>query len=68
MKDVTTATEKGAPIEVGKGVIDIPGVLKALIRAKFKYHVALEYEAHAEDPMPGIKTSIEYMRGILAKL
>jgi len=51
MKDVTAATPKGDSIEVGKGVIDIPGVLRALIRVKFSYHVALEYEAHADDPM-----------------
>jgi len=65
MKDVTAATAKGESIEVGKGVIDIPGVLKALLRAKFKYNVALEYEAHADDPMPGVKASIQYIRGLL---
>src|SRR5207253_7562365 len=31
MKDVTSATAKGQATEVGRGVIDIVGVLKALI-------------------------------------
>jgi sugar phosphate isomerase/epimerase len=66
MKDVSEATAKGQPAEVGKGVIDIPGVLKALIRVKYPYHVALEYEAHADDPMPGVKGSIAYIRRVLA--
>jgi len=65
MKDVTAANEKGAAIEVGKGVIDIPAVLKALIRIKYPHHVALEYEAHADNPMPGVKASVEYIRRAL---
>jgi len=68
MKDVTQAAANGAAIEVGKGVTDIPGVLKALIKAKFKYHVALEYEAHGDAPMPGIQESIHYIRDALRKI
>jgi len=68
MKDVTQATAKGGPIEVGKGVIDIPGVLRALVDMKFPYHVALEYEAHADAPMPGIVESFAFMRGVLAAI
>ena len=68
MKDVTAAQDKGAAVEVGKGVIDIPVVLKALIRIKYPYHVALEYEAHADDPMPGVKASIGYIRGVLSTI
>ena len=48
MKDVTEATAKGGSVEVGKGVIDIKGVLKVLLDVKFPYHVALEYEAKAD--------------------
>jgi len=68
MKDVTKAAGDGAPIEVGKGIIDIPGVLKALIEIKFPYHVALEYEANADNPMPGVKASISYIRTTLQKI
>jgi sugar phosphate isomerase/epimerase len=68
MKDVTQAAAKGGATEVGKGVIDIVAVLKALLRVKFAYHVALEYEAHADAPMPGIIESLAYMRGVLAAM
>jgi sugar phosphate isomerase/epimerase len=68
MKDVTEATAKGAPIEVGRGVIDIVAVLRALVGLKFGCHVALEYEAHADAPMPGIVESIAYIRGVLAAM
>jgi hypothetical protein len=65
---LTQANAKGGAIEVGKGVIDIPGVLRTLVSLKFPYHVALEYEANAKAPMPGIKASFEYMRKVLAEM
>jgi inosose dehydratase len=68
MTDVTQAAANGASAEVGKGVIDIVAVLKALLRTKFAYHVALEYEAHADAPMPGILESLTYIRGVLAAI
>jgi len=66
MKDLDQAAPKGSPVEVGRGVIDIVGVLKALLAIKFDYHVALEYEAKADAPMPGVLESVGYLRGALA--
>jgi sugar phosphate isomerase/epimerase len=68
IKDVTASTPQGKPTEVGKGVIDIVGVLKALVKLKWPYHVALEYEVKSENPLPGVVESFAYMRGILATL
>jgi len=68
IKDVNEATAKGTSVVVGKGVIDIPGVLKTLVSLKFPYHVALEYEADADAPMPGILESYAYMRKVLAAI
>jgi len=66
MKDVTAAKADGKTLVVGNGVIDIPAVLKALLKLKWPYHVALEYEPDAEDPMPGVLQSLAYIRGVLA--
>ena len=66
MKDVTEATAKGKSCIVGKGVIDVPPVLKELVKMKFPYHVALEYEVDETAPMPGMQASFEYMRKVLA--
>jgi hypothetical protein len=33
---------------------------------KYKGFVDLEYEIHADDPMPGVIASFAYMRGALA--
>ena len=66
LKDVTAPTAEGKSMEVGRGVIDIASVLKALLQVKFSSHVALEYDAHGDAPMPGVVESLAYVRGVLA--
>jgi sugar phosphate isomerase/epimerase len=68
IKDETEAAPKGKPTEVGLGVIDIVGVLKALAEERYACHVGLEYEAKENDPMPGVLESFGYMRGVLAAI
>ena len=68
IKDVTQRNADGKNIEVGRGVIDIPGVLKALIDVEFHGHVALEYEKNAENPLPGMRESVGYLKGAMAAL
>jgi sugar phosphate isomerase/epimerase len=68
IKDETEATPKGKPTEVGLGVIDIVGVLEALVEIHYAYHVGLEYEAKENDPMPGVLESFGFMRGVLAAI
>lgn len=66
IKDVTEPQASGKTIEAGKGVIDLVGVLTTLVKMKFPFHVALEYEANPDAPMPGVIESLAYMRGVLA--
>jgi sugar phosphate isomerase/epimerase len=68
IKDETEATPKGKAIAGGRGIIDLVGVLRTLVEVKYPYHVALEYEADADAPMPGVLESIGYIRGVLAAL
>jgi inosose dehydratase len=68
IKDVTAASPKGETTAMGRGVIDLVGVAKALLDIKFTHHVALEYEADAKNPLPGMSESFAYLRGILAAM
>jgi sugar phosphate isomerase/epimerase len=65
IKDVTQAAADGKPTEVGRGVIDIVGVLKILVELHYAYNIGLEYEKKENDPMPGVLESFGYMRGVL---
>jgi sugar phosphate isomerase/epimerase len=53
-------------VPLGTGVIDVAAYLKALVDIRFAGHVALEYEAEPENPVPGMAASYGFIRGFLA--
>jgi sugar phosphate isomerase/epimerase len=65
LKDLLDKTAKGSQTEVGKGVLDIPALFRALQKIGFTGHCGLEYEINADNPTVGIKESFSYMRGVL---
>jgi sugar phosphate isomerase/epimerase len=66
MKDLTDFQAKESQVAVGDGKMPIRQIFEALIAIKYKGFVDLEYEVHADDPMPGVSKSFAYMRGVLA--
>jgi inosose dehydratase len=68
IKDETAATPEGHPLEIGRGVIDIPGFLRTLVKVGFSGKVSFEYEKDGDDPLPGLAESVGYVRGVLATL
>jgi len=66
MKDLTDFQSKESQVAVGDGKMPIREIFGALIETKYKGFVDLEYEVHADDPMPGVTASFAYMRGVLA--
>lgn len=65
MKDLTSFTDKESQVAVGDGKMPVREIFEALIAIHYKGFVDLEYEVHADDPMPGVIASIAYMRGVL---
>jgi len=65
MKDVDKDTGDGSPIEIGHGIIDIPGVIRMLKKIKYSGNVAFEYEKDEKDPLPGLAESVGYVRGVM---
>jgi sugar phosphate isomerase/epimerase len=51
---------------VGKGVLPIAAILKAVVAARYSGCINLEYEAEPENPLPGMKVSLEYIHTLLA--
>jgi len=66
MKDLTDFSAKESQVAVGDGKMPIRGIFEALIAIRYPGFVDLEYEVHADDPMPGVSKSYAYMRGVLA--
>jgi sugar phosphate isomerase/epimerase len=68
VKDLTSKTDKESQTEVGRGVIDFPGLFRTLIEIGYQGQVGLEYEINAKAPLPGMIESMAYMRGVLAAM
>ena len=66
IKDVSAADAKGTTVEVGAGAIDIPKLLKTLVKLGYSKTVHFEHEKDAKDPFPGLAESVGYVRGVLA--
>lgn len=68
IKDVHQKNAEGDSIEIGRGVIDIPGILNVLKNIGYSGALSFEYEKDAKDPLPGLAESVGYVRGVLKML
>jgi inosose dehydratase len=64
IKDVSVAAKDGKAIEVGRGVIDFPALVKALHKIKYQGICSVEFEKDMTDPLAGLAESIGYFRGV----
>jgi len=65
IKDVTAANNDGQAIEIGRGVIDFPALIRALNKINYDGYCSIEFEKDMKDPMPGIAESVGYFRGVM---
>jgi inosose dehydratase len=68
IKDVTRAKPGGENCIIGFGVIDFPEMIKTLLRLEYPHTLSLEYEAEADDPVPGMARCFGYVQGTAAAL
>jgi sugar phosphate isomerase/epimerase len=66
VKDLRDFKDSKSLCIVGEGIMPIPAIFRALEQVRFGGFVNLEYEIDADDPLPGMKQSFAYMRGVLA--
>lgn len=64
-KDISNVTPKGAPMEVGRGVLNIQGMLESVLKIHYSHLLSFEYEKNDADPLPGLMESVGYVRGVL---
>lgn len=65
IKDLAVISKKAQPIELGRGVLDIPGLMKSLSRIRYSGVCSIEHEMDMNDPVPGIAESVGFFRGVL---
>jgi sugar phosphate isomerase/epimerase len=64
IKDEDKRAAESKPIEIGRGVIDIPAFLRAVKQLKYNGIMAFEFEKDPQDPLPGLAESVGYVRGV----
>jgi sugar phosphate isomerase/epimerase len=60
--------EKRRDVIYGKGVLDVPAVLKALREVKFKGYISIEYEANPGDPTADVRECVKILKEAAAKV
>ncbi|MEI6645864.1 MAG: sugar phosphate isomerase/epimerase family protein [bacterium] len=65
IKNVTAPTKMGKGIEMPRGLIDMPAVVRALCKVNYSGACSLEYEKDMDKPLLGIAESIGYFRGVM---
>jgi sugar phosphate isomerase/epimerase len=68
VKDLRDLKVRDSQCIVGEGQIPFPDIFRQLQKQRYAGYVNLEYEIDADDPLPGMKQSFAYMRGVLAGL
>lgn len=68
MKDLRDLKVKESQCTVGDGAMPVQGIFEQLVKMNYAGYVNLEYEIDAENPLPGMKKSFNYMRRVLARL
>ena len=55
VKDLKVKTDKDSQVEVGRGVLDFPGLFRKLLKIGYQGQVGLGFEIKADDPLPGMQ-------------
>jgi inosose dehydratase len=65
IKDLAVLSRDYHPAVLGRGVLDIPGLLRALKERRYNGYCSIEFEMDMNDPYPGIAESVGYFRGVM---
>jgi sugar phosphate isomerase/epimerase len=68
IKDVSASSAEGTTVEMGRGVIDLPRLLRTLVDRGYDRTVHFEFEKDKDDPLAGVAESVGYVRGILSAM
>ncbi len=65
IKDVTAPTKLGYSLEIGRGIINFPALVRMIREVGYSGVCSLEHEKDMDNPFMGIAESIGYFRGVI---
>jgi inosose dehydratase len=66
IKDIDKQVADGKNVEIGRGKMDIPSIMRALKEIQYDGILGIEYEKDAEHAAYGLTESVGYVRGIIS--
>ncbi len=66
LKDVDAATKAGRSVELGRGIVDIVALVRAIRKIGYAGVVGVEVEKRMDDLAPTLAESVGYVRGVAA--
>ncbi len=64
IKDLRDLLDGASQCEVGNGAMPVAAIFRQLLSMGYKGKVNLEYEIDANDPVPGMRRSFAFLRGV----
>ena len=65
LKDINTTAPNGTTIEAGRGVLDLPAIMRSLQKIGYTRLVAIEYEGQENDPLPSVAETLGYTNALV---
>jgi len=62
------ALDSAVRLAISEGIMPVVGIFKQLQKIGYRGCVNLEYEINGDNPLPGMRNSFSYIRGVLAGL
>ena len=64
-KDINSTEPDGSTIEAGRGVLDLPSIVRSLRKVHFDGMISIEFEGWENDPLPAVAETVGYARALL---
>src|SRR5215210_108838 len=64
-KDINSTEPDGSTIEAGRGVLDLPSIVRSLRKVHFEGMISIEFEGWENDPLPAVAETVGYARALL---
>ena len=64
VKDLAKNTPEESSVPLGRGIMNIPALVRALNQIHFSGRCSLEYEVNEKDILPGLAESVGFFKGV----
>lgn len=65
-KDINSTEPNGKTIEAGRGVLDLPAIVRSIQKIRYPHVISIEFEGWENDPLPAVAETVGYAKALLS--